>query len=74
MSHNSSGEEFSESSVDSPDKVTFDAKEEKQVVRRLDYQIVPLMTMFYLLSFLACVEFFALYSISREDVGPCKHR
>ncbi|KAK7683471.1 hypothetical protein QCA50_013305 [Cerrena zonata] len=45
-------EVFTESSTDSSEKVSFDEVEEKQAVRRLDYQIVPLMTLFYLFSFL----------------------
>ncbi|CAL1707479.1 unnamed protein product [Somion occarium] len=46
------GKVLSESSFDDSEKLSFDAAEEKAAVRRLDYSILPLVTMFYLLSFL----------------------
>ncbi|CAL1707482.1 unnamed protein product [Somion occarium] len=42
----------SSSTISSNEKDTFDPLEEKRAVRMLDYTVLPLMTMFYLLSFL----------------------
>ena len=67
MSEKSSTEVLSRTSVASLEKVTFDAEEERQAVRRLDYQIVPLMTVFYLLSFLVCSSLFLLLSFSIQS-------
>ena len=66
-SEKSSTEVLSRTSVASLEKVTFDAEEERQAVRRLDYQIVPLMTVFYLLSFLVCSSAFLLLSLSIQS-------
>ena len=60
-------EVLSRTSVASLEKVTFDAEEERQAVRRLDYQIVPLMTVFYLLSFLVCSSPLLLLSLSIQS-------
>ena len=67
MSEKSSTEVLSRTSVASLEKVTFDAEEERQAVRRLDYQIVPLMTVFYLLSFLVCSSPLLLLSLSIQS-------
>ena len=47
---------------------------EKKVVRKLDYCLIPLMTMFYFLSFLVRIVNTPLNPTLISETGPRKHR
>ena len=59
------------------DKYSFsniDPTYEKKVVRKLDYCQIPLMTMFYFLSFLVRIVDASLNPILMSETGPRKNR
>ena len=45
-----------ESGAREDDLLQYDAAEERKIVRKLDFSLIPLMTMFYLLSFLVRID------------------
>lgn len=45
-----------ESGTREDDLLQYDAAEERKIVRKLDFSLIPLMTMFYLLSFLVRID------------------
>ena len=51
-SQNSSSVDLHDSTNDKPLVGEIDPTEERRVVRKMDYYLIPMMTMFYLLSFL----------------------
>ena len=51
-SQNSSSVDFHDSTNDKLLVGKIDPTEERRVVRKMDYYLIPMMTMFYLLSFL----------------------
>lgn len=61
------------------DFLEIDAQEEKRAVRKLDYALIPLMTMFYLLSFLVRsaslqLRIAHLFKLRVFAIGSCQYR